>query len=268
MTNRDRPLEIPYTQIPHGLWTADLTPKAALLLGWLHSHADNYLERLSLTRIGKEFGGGRKSATRLTEQLDDAGYLKLNRDVPGISAHVVLLSGPWEALTRVSGGLTPPSQDDAPTCVTVTHPPASGGRTIEEQLEAQPKTQSEEDHSAASFGDFWTLYPRKVGKADARKSWGRMSEDQRKASLSVIESHTAMWVAEGRGTAHVPHASTWLNRESWEDEVGFVPTRDVRQVNSRATRNTDAMQRFMERQGDGSSNTPIESMFAQRKEIR
>ena len=101
MTNRDRPLNVPYTQVPHGLWTLNLTPKAILLLGWLHSHADDYLSRLSVSRIGREFGGGRKSVSRLLGVLSDAGYVKIPPGRLGTATTVMLLSGPSEDLTRV-----------------------------------------------------------------------------------------------------------------------------------------------------------------------
>lgn len=243
MSNRDRPLNIPYSQVPHGLWTAELTPKARCLLGWLHSHADSYLDNLSLSRIAREFGGGRKSVTELAERLETAGYVRIVRVENGNASHLILMSEPWEALTRVpapSGGryLYP---EGAGACTARGQVPDPSGVTIEEQLKHQVSRTNRNDVLDASFADFWSLYPRRVSKAAARKSWGAMTEANRASALAVIESHVAMWVAEGRGTATVPHAATWLNRESWDDEVGFVPSRNVRQADTRASRNATVL---------------------------
>lgn len=243
MSNRDRPLSIPYTQVPHGLWTADLTPKSALLLGWLHSHADSYLDKLSLSRIGREFGGGRTSVTALADRLADAGYVRIERSENGHASHLILLSDPWEALTR--GPALPEDThlpyEWTPTCPTSGQVPVLPVGTIEEQSKQQVSRASRKDALDDSFADFWNLYPRRVSKAAARKAWGAITEANRVSALAVIESHVAMWVAEGRGTATVPHAATWLNRESWDDEVGFVPGRNVRQADTRASRNATVL---------------------------
>ncbi|MCJ7725651.1 MAG: hypothetical protein MUP76_04600 [Acidimicrobiia bacterium] len=238
-SNRDRPLAIPYLQVPHGLWTLDVTPKAALLLGWLHSHGDNYRDRLTLNRIGKEFGGGRKSVTRLCDQLAEAGFISMEIGGEGHPAHVILLSDPWEALVRlthVSDGRTPLRQIDAPPCVSVTHPPASNGRTIEEQREEQVSTTAEK---TTQFAEFWEQYPRKVGKAAALKAWSRMLQEERDRACDTIDLHTQMWAAEGRGLDTIPHASTWLNGERWEDEVAYIAPRTT---NTKAARTRAAIQ--------------------------
>ena len=141
MSNRDRPLDLPYTQVPHGLWTLDVSPRAALLLGWLHSHADDYLNRLTLNRIGTEFGGGRTSVTRLCNILADAGYLRLEAGPNGHASHVVLLSEPWETLVRrpAPNQGTPLPQSEAPPCPKSGQVPAPNQGTIEEQGEDQDK---------------------------------------------------------------------------------------------------------------------------------
>lgn len=77
----------------------------------------------------------------------------------------------------------------------------------------------------ADFDRFWAAYPRKTAKAKAREVWKRLRPDE--AKLGVIlaalerQKQCDQWQ---RGI--IPHASTWLNQERWEDEIatqGLLP---------------------------------------------
>ena len=68
-----------------------------------------------------------------------------------------------------------------------------------------------------AFEDFWEAYPRKVGKGAARKAF--------KKALSVTTIDDIMFglsqQIEGLSTKEkqfIPHASTWLHGERWNDE--------------------------------------------------
>lgn len=67
------------------------------------------------------------------------------------------------------------------------------------------------------FEGFWKAYPRKVGKAAAKKAF--------KAALKKtdVETIKRAFVAfnktcRGKDPQYIPHAATWLNQERWEDE--------------------------------------------------
>ena len=67
------------------------------------------------------------------------------------------------------------------------------------------------------FGEFWARYPRKVAKGAARKAYAKAlkltTHDEIMFGLSQqIE------MFEVKEKAFIPHASTWLNAERWEDE--------------------------------------------------
>lgn len=105
-----------------------------------------------------------------------------------------------------------------------------------------------DEHPLLSFEQFWDRYPRRVAKKAALKIWMRMSDEQRRQAIAVIDDHTRMWIAEGRGTRTIPHATTWLNQERWEDEIGFVPERNVTPVNNRTTRSKSVLDEMEGRQ--------------------
>ena len=67
------------------------------------------------------------------------------------------------------------------------------------------------------FLTFWTIYPRKVGKPAALKSWLRQKPPIG-AVLAALEWQRGdeQWVKDGG--QFIPHPSTYLNNRRWEDE--------------------------------------------------
>jgi len=70
-----------------------------------------------------------------------------------------------------------------------------------------------------TFEQFWQLYPRKVGKLTAKRSWEKLSQENKQKALEAIAEHRKFWVAKGTDWEFIPHASTWLNQERFEDEL-------------------------------------------------
>lgn len=71
-----------------------------------------------------------------------------------------------------------------------------------------------------SFAKFWKVYPRKVSKTTAEKSWNKL-----KPSPSLVEkiladvnqkANSESWTKDGR--RFCPHPSTYINQKRWEDE--------------------------------------------------
>jgi DNA replication protein DnaC len=71
------------------------------------------------------------------------------------------------------------------------------------------------------FEDFWSFYPRKVGKDAARRAFAKRNVDakllqQMLAALSVQKRSDAWKKDSGQ---FIPHPSTWLNQGRWQDEL-------------------------------------------------
>ena len=70
------------------------------------------------------------------------------------------------------------------------------------------------------FEQFWSSYPRKQGKCNARKVFEKInpSEDLFARMLSAVEraSQSHQWKKDGG--QYIPLPSTWLNQERWDDE--------------------------------------------------
>lgn len=79
------------------------------------------------------------------------------------------------------------------------------------------------------FQEFWLAYPRKIGKGAARRSWKRIRPDTelQQRILNSLSQHTYShdWSREyGR---FIPHPSTFLNQERWDDELVDPPDPSV-----------------------------------------
>jgi DNA-binding transcriptional MocR family regulator len=67
------------------------------------------------------------------------------------------------------------------------------------------------------FEEFWSRYPRKTGKGQARKAF---DSAMKKATLAELMDGLDKFVSSSQGTEtrFIAHASTWLNGERWLDE--------------------------------------------------
>jgi transposase len=70
------------------------------------------------------------------------------------------------------------------------------------------------------FDVFWQAYPRKVGKKPARKAWERIkpSKELLGKMLKSIQAARESKAWKKDNGEYIPHPSTWLNQERWEDE--------------------------------------------------
>lgn len=84
---------------------------------------------------------------------------------------------------------------------------------IQSESESNPNP-----NCASAFDVFWQAYPRKTGKAAARKAF-----DKAKPPLDVVlkaieaQKHSAQWQRDNG--QYIPYPATWLNQGRWEDEV-------------------------------------------------
>jgi len=69
------------------------------------------------------------------------------------------------------------------------------------------------------FADFWSIYPRKIGKDKALAAWKRKKLD---AIADQIIEHVQIRIRRDRqwleDQKYIPHPTTFLNRGGWKDE--------------------------------------------------
>ena len=105
----------------------------------------------------------------------------------------------------------------------------------ETETETETETRSKDLSiiDADSFAEFWSMWPRSEGKAAAVKAWAKATAKidplDLLALVGVYTHHPNRPDAE-----FVPHASTWLNGERWNDGPPVArastqrPSKDVR----------------------------------------
>jgi hypothetical protein len=73
--------------------------------------------------------------------------------------------------------------------------------------------------SPPGFDTFWAAYPRKVGKADARKAWDAAVRGHRGLAAAITDG-ARRFAADPNlpEPQYVPHPGRWLRREGWTDE--------------------------------------------------
>jgi hypothetical protein len=71
----------------------------------------------------------------------------------------------------------------------------------------------------ALFENFWTHFPKKVGKGSARKAYRNALT---RASAEEILAGAKRYAASKPDPQYTKHPSTWLNADCWLDEEGKV----------------------------------------------
>lgn len=100
-------------------------------------------------------------------------------------------------------------------------PPQSAadcGRLPPKSNPIQSESESISESKESDFDAFWAAYPRKVGKADARKAFKKVKAPMA-ALLTAIDRQKQSDQWQKNGGQYIPNPSTWLNQGRWEDEL-------------------------------------------------
>lgn len=194
-----------FTRIPNA-WLRDpkLGFRAKGLLSYLLSHEDGYL--ITLGQIERETGDGLAAIRSAIAELEDSGYLITNRthDERGYNA-----------------GLSWTLCDPNPECEnpTLENPTLENRTAYREEHLIEKKTIKRTNAQTSfepEFQEFWSYYPRKVGKLAAKKAFDKAYGDYGPMVLEGVRrlAHDPNLPP----TKFMPHPATWLNEGRWEDE--------------------------------------------------
>lgn len=72
-----------------------------------------------------------------------------------------------------------------------------------------------------AFEEFWSIYPRKIGKLDAQKSYDKAI---RLTTIDKIRLAAQGFASRCKGTEpqYIPHPATWLNQGRWDDQPAAI----------------------------------------------
>lgn len=85
-------------------------------------------------------------------------------------------------------------------------------------VQIKSRDNADVENASPTFADFWLLYPKRIARMEAEKSWSRLCAADRVAALVGLVDWRQVWLRDGR-LQFVPNASTWLNQQRWTDEL-------------------------------------------------
>jgi hypothetical protein len=143
-----------------------------------------------------------------------------------------------DALGGVGAPVTPPvgapeGQEEEPVeqDKTLSSPGVTG-----ERVQSTESKAANERWADKRFDEFWSLYPRKVGKEQARKAYrsavlrSKVDPDCIIAGLKTQLAFLRNQRTRDPRQDFCPHPSSWLNAGRWEDEVSAARHEQIRTV--------------------------------------
>lgn len=121
------------------------------------------------------------------------------------------IAPPAMAAPRNGAAAKPPDEAAA-------EPAAGCTQSVRNRQEAE-RTVQKPPILSDGFDEFWSRYPKKLGKAKAIEAWKRKGCAKLAAEIAIAISLAVkceQWTREdGR---FIPHPTTWINRGGWDDE--------------------------------------------------
>jgi hypothetical protein len=78
-----------------------------------------------------------------------------------------------------------------------------------------------------AFDEFWNLYPRKVNRKRSEQKWNSLEEPVQQLILATLPKQIASSQWQRDNGQYIPHPTTYLNNERWNDEVEIPKLREV-----------------------------------------
>ena len=98
---------------------------------------------------------------------------------------------------------------------------ASVTKTVKDTLPKEEKRRDKE-YKEKMFNQFWDVWPKKVCKEPASKSFLKLELDDLLFTkiIRAVKSQSLTW----NDPKYIPNPSTWLNQKRWDDEINGVAT--------------------------------------------
>lgn len=192
-----------------------LKPATKIVLYWLADHHNGETGKCfpSLARLCKVTEMGKTALVGHLDTLEKLGLIERLRKYDNNGAfkstdYVLTLKD--DTLVRNTDN---PCSDFTPPLVR-----NANTNLVSNNLGSKPYTSSKDDEVNYHFDQLWEMYPRKVGKGQARKAYVTASKKIDFFDLlPKLEAYVS--TLDGKDKQYMPHLATWLNGERWADEV-------------------------------------------------
>lgn len=231
--------QVPFEQVPH--WLLDrATGNEILLYLTLRRYAMGKAECWpSRETLAWDLDLSAKTVQRLLKKLEEYGGLEIEArftDSGRQTSNVYRIM--WEE--PKTGQECPPPLDTNDHDEVVAHDQAPGSPMTHEDIPIRSKQQTKTIDQGVTaladkqFDEFWEIYPRKVGKPQAKKAFKKALEE---ISLEEILRCTKEYQQQRRAEdpKYTKHPATFLNAKPWFDEPAKVYDPDWWLNNPRTT---------------------------------
>lgn len=233
---RDGALQEQWTAVPNALFRAQLPLRAVAVLGNLLTHRADFA--ITVERVAEQLGVTRKTVGKALDDLEERGLVervRVDAEQAGQFARndYVLHEG---RLLELPGVENTHGEDDAPRVKNTLGPrvkntpvPRVKNTPIENQDKKPSRTTTPPtprggaggpERHAEDFADWYSHYPRKVGRKAAEKAYlraRRQGVTAKQLADGLLRSIRS-WQVEGRDKTKLPYPATWLNQGRWDDE--------------------------------------------------
>lgn len=212
--------DLRFSIIPEWVLDADISDRAIRLYSILARYADNETLQAFPSRetLARRANCHWRSIDRAIDELVTIGAITKQHRRNGESYQSNIYT-----LRRVGPQLSPPSDKADRGVVTPQSVPTDTGGNLTITTELEPSNdiqhfeQDRQSKLQQEFNSFWEVYPRKLGKGEAKAAFVKAVD---KFGADVVLEGVARFAADPNLPAvqFIPRAATWLNQERWEDE--------------------------------------------------
>jgi hypothetical protein len=221
------PIDSNFTMVPNArIRDEDLGATAKLLMIYLFSHKVGY--QIHDDQVIRETGLGRHALRTARKQLEELEFIQLVRvrqEDNSWGGYRYELSDPKGYFSTVGNSTV---EDSTVGHSTVENRP-DNRKPIPQKTKSQ-KTMDLENQ----FSDFWSLYPRKVGKQKALAAFEKAVDA---VGLDTVMNGARRLAADPNLPSEqwIPHPTTWLNEGRWDDDPYPPPAYEVKPTAAQRT---------------------------------
>jgi hypothetical protein len=212
--------DLRFSIIPEWVLDADISDRAIRIYSILARYADNETLQAFPSRdtLGKRAFCNVKAVTKAIEELVTIGAVIKQHRKQGDSYQSNLYT-----LRRVGPSLTPPRVSPDRGVGSDLTPPRVSDDPLTRTTELEPLNdiqhfeQDRQQRLIQEFNSFWEIYPRKLGKGEAKGAFVKAVD---KFGADVVLEGVTRFASDPNLPApqFIPRAATWLNQERWDDE--------------------------------------------------
>ena len=186
---------------------------------------------MATDNLAKKTRMSRRTAQRALDQLEQDLFIvkivEANQHSPATYQFLfpenVVIFETRPGVTSVQSGVTSETSG-------VTSETARGDTTTPKPNTTQKKPKELSAENKAAFEEWWTLYPKKLKKEDARKAWKTATKkttpaDIIKATRYQLDRPESQLSREHQ---YIPYPATWLRAGSYDDTYTTQPARETR----------------------------------------